>query len=140
MNNNNERFASGEWVIHIDIKIWGTVVWETVVGGFPDKADAETCQEVLDSIPDGKIRESREIPFTVSREDGDRLRLLVEGQEVEISISVDIAELAIRGSRSGVHPGSRFEFESAGRKQLTGIGNPVRVAVPETVRHRKKTR
>ncbi len=45
MNNNNERSASGEWVIHIDIKIWGTVVWETVIGGFPDKADAETWQK-----------------------------------------------------------------------------------------------
>lgn len=40
MDKHDDSLKMDFWVVHVDIKIWGTVVWEGVFTGFKDNAEA----------------------------------------------------------------------------------------------------
>jgi hypothetical protein len=45
MDRIDDPFELSFWVVHVDIKIWGTIVWEGVVNGFKNKQEAEEWQK-----------------------------------------------------------------------------------------------
>ena len=45
MDNKDVCIEAGEWVVHIDVKIWGTIVWEGIINSFENKREAELWQE-----------------------------------------------------------------------------------------------
>lgn len=45
MNNPPDQIQIEIWVVHIDVRIGGTIVWEGIVTGFKDKQEAKSWQK-----------------------------------------------------------------------------------------------